>query len=48
MNEDEAKRSTFHSNSWTEIIIHDADIDIIFESIYSKIVIKVQICQVES
>ena len=31
MNEDKTKHSTFYLNSLTEIIIRDADIDIIFE-----------------
>ena len=47
MNENKTKHSTFYSNSWAEIIIHDADIDIIFESVYNKIIITIQICQVE-
>ena len=41
-NDDKTKYSTFSSNSKTEIIVNESDINDAFESIYSTIISNIQ------
>lgn len=47
INENETKYSTFYLNSKAETFTHDSDIDNVFESIYSRIITKIQKYQEE-
>ena len=47
VNKDETKCSTFYLNSEAETVIHDADIDSVYESIYITIMTKIQKYQAE-
>ena len=40
--EDKTNYDTFYSNSKSEIIINESDIDDVFESIYTTIILKIQ------
>ena len=40
--EDKAKYDNFYSNSKAEIIIKESNIDNVFQSIYTKIIINIQ------
>ena len=42
VNKDETKFSTFYLNSEAETVIHDADIDSVYEAIYITIMTKIQ------
>ena len=42
INEDDTQHGTFYLNSKAETIIHNADIDSVFKSIYSTFMIKIR------